>query len=219
MIRRIEVNVQRCLMMFSCKKAFPHWGPPSTRSKDTHLNVVLDTNLMFVHALDNEWPLHLHLHLKQLQRKHQETREGGELPASHQVSPLQLKVSLVPSLHDHQPRVGGSLPRHILVTCEGWNHRPAIDDQTHLEQMMWWDESDIHYKTNNFIRLDLQFFSFHFCLISNLLTFSLDIVIFSIFLFGPAKQFLFLSNCIIRLITVITAGFEERRVFDVPSHL
>lgn len=120
-----------------------------------------------VHTLDNECPVHPHQYLK-LQRKHQETREGGELPTSHQVSPLQFKVSLVPSLHYHEPSVGGSLPRHILVTCEGWNHWPAIHDQTHLEQMMTWlirkenwdlrTETDIHYKTKNLIQLDCYFY-------------------------------------------------------------
>lgn len=118
--------------MFNYRKAFTH------ECLLLHFQITLISMWCLIQTCEtNECPVHLHLYLK-LQRKHQETREGGELPTSHQVSPLQFKVSLVPSLHYHETSVGGSLPRHILVTCEGWNHRPAIDDQTHLEQMMTW---------------------------------------------------------------------------------
>lgn len=67
-----------------------------------------------------------------LQGEHQKPGESGVLPPSHQVSPLQFEVSLVPSLHHHQPGIGGSFSGHILITCEGWNHRPAVENQTHL---------------------------------------------------------------------------------------
>lgn len=72
------------------------------------------------------------LYFLNLQWEHKKPREGGVLPSSHQVPPLQFEVSLVPSLHYHQPGVGGSFPGHILVTCEGRDHRPAIESQTHL---------------------------------------------------------------------------------------
>lgn len=67
-----------------------------------------------------------------LQGEHQKPGESGVLPPSHQVPPLQFEVSLVPSLHHHQPGIGGSFPGHVLITCEGWDHRPAVENQTHL---------------------------------------------------------------------------------------
>ena len=74
-----------------------------------------------------------------LQGKDQKPRESWVLPPSHQVPPLQFEVSLVPSLHHHQPGVGGGLPGHVLVTCEGRDHRPTVENQTHLRQNRWED--------------------------------------------------------------------------------
>lgn len=54
-----------------------------------------------------------------LEEEYQEPGEGGVLPPSHQVAPLQFEVSFVPSLHHHQPGVGGGFSGYILITCEG----------------------------------------------------------------------------------------------------
>ena len=81
-----------------------------------------------------------------LQGEHKKPGESGVLPPSHQVPPLQFEVSLVPSLHHHQAGVGGSFSGHVLITCEGWNHWPAVENQTHLrgtgETIEWREEWD-----------------------------------------------------------------------------
>lgn len=69
-----------------------------------------------------------------LQGEHQKPGESGVLPPSHQVSPLQFEVSLVPSLHHHQPGISSSFSGHVLITCKGWNHRPAVENQAHLRK-------------------------------------------------------------------------------------
>ena len=78
-----------------------------------------------------------------LQGEHKKPGESGVLPPSHQVPPLQFEVSLVPSLHHHQAGIGGSFSGHVLITCEGWNHWPAVENQTHLRgmgEMIEWKE-------------------------------------------------------------------------------
>lgn len=65
--------------------------------------------------------------------EHQEARESGIFPPSHEVSPLQFEVGPVPLLHLDQNTIAGSLTCHILVTSECRNHRPAIVHQAHLD--------------------------------------------------------------------------------------
>lgn len=69
-----------------------------------------------------------------LQGEDQKPRESGVLPPSHQIPPFQFEVSLVTSLHQHQPGICGSFPGHVLVPSKGRDHRPAIEHQTHLEK-------------------------------------------------------------------------------------
>lgn len=73
--------------------------------------------------------------LPNLQGEYQKPRESGVLPPSHQVPPLQFEVSLVPSLHHHQPGIGGSFPCDVLIACKGGNHWPPVENQTYLRQM------------------------------------------------------------------------------------
>lgn len=69
-----------------------------------------------------------------LHGEHQEAREGGVFPSSHEISSLQFKVCPVSLLHLDQNTIAGCLTRHILVTGKGRNHRPAIVHQAHLER-------------------------------------------------------------------------------------
>lgn len=67
-----------------------------------------------------------------LQREDHEPGEGGVLPAAHEVAPLQFEVGFVSSLHDHQAGVRRCLPGHVLVPGEGRDHRPTVQQQTHM---------------------------------------------------------------------------------------
>lgn len=72
--------------------------------------------LFFLHTplLIHEFPIDC-----DLQEEYQEPGESGVLPPSHQVAPLQFEVSFVPSLHHHEPSVGGGFSGDILIACEG----------------------------------------------------------------------------------------------------
>lgn len=137
--------IQRCIKAGWCRRQLQR-GIRHQLMLPPFCQITLAPKQPLFYTPDNDKNMIFLLCQPSLQGEHQKPGESGILPPSHQVPPLQFEVSLVPSLHHHQPGVGGSFPGHVLITCEGWNHWPAVENQAHLrktgekiEQVSRWD--------------------------------------------------------------------------------